>query len=94
MDTVLQGLSKVTCYIDDILITGDTEQEHLQNLEQVLQRLRQYRIQARRPKCAFMEESLEYLGHKIDATGLHTTTRKMEAISQAPQPKNIQELRC
>ena len=40
-----------------------------------------------------MEESLEYLGHKIDATGLHTTTRKMEAISQAPQPKNIQELR-
>ena len=38
-------------------------------------------------------KSVEYLGHKIDATGLHTTTRKMEAISQAPQPKNIQELR-
>ena len=93
MDTVLQGLSKVMCYIDDILITGDTEQEHLQNLEQVLQRLRQYGIQAKRAKCAFMEESVEYLGHKIDATGLHTTTCKMEAISQAPQPKNIQELR-
>ena len=50
----------------------------MQNLEQVLQRLPQYRIQERRGKCGFMEESVEYLGHKIDATGLHTTTRKME----------------
>ena len=57
----------------------------MQNLEQVLQRLPQYRIQERRGKCGFMEDSVEYLRHKIDATGLHTTTRKMEAISQAPQ---------
>ena len=69
------------------------EEEHLQNLELVLQRLQQYGIQAKRAKCAFMEESVEYLGHKIDTTGLHITTRKVEAISQAPQPKNFQELR-
>ena len=93
MDTVLQGLPKVICYIDDILITGSTEEEHIENLERVLQRLQKYGIQAKRAKCAFMEESVEYLGHKIDATGLHTTTHKVEAISQAPQPKNIQELR-
>ena len=52
MDTVLQGLSKVMRYIDDILVTGNTEQKLLQNLEQLLQKLRQYGIQARRAKCA------------------------------------------
>ena len=34
MDTILQGMSKVTCYLDDILITGATESEHLSNLEE------------------------------------------------------------
>ena len=32
MDTVLQDLPKVICYLDDILISGTTPQEHLDNL--------------------------------------------------------------
>ena len=32
MDTVLQGLPRVICYLDDILVTGSTEEEHVQNL--------------------------------------------------------------
>lgn len=30
MDQILQGMEHVACYIDDILVTGLTEQEHLQ----------------------------------------------------------------
>ena len=37
MDTILQGLPGVICYIDDILVTGPTDKEHLQNLGQVFQ---------------------------------------------------------
>ena len=36
MDTILQGASGVMCYIDDILVTGATEEEHLRNLEEAL----------------------------------------------------------
>ena len=93
MDTVLQGLPKVICYLDDILVTGGTDEEHLCHLEQVLQRLQKYNIRARREKCAFMSTSVEYLGHVVDAQGLHTTLGKVEAISQAPEPTNVQELR-
>ncbi len=39
-----------------------------------------------------MRESVEYLGRKVDSTGLHTTNSKVEAISRAPRPKNVQEL--
>ena len=36
MDEVLQGIPRVICYIDDILVTGANEQEHLSNLKEVL----------------------------------------------------------
>ena len=93
MDTVLQGLPKVICYLDDILISGSTQQEHLDNLRQVLQRLEQYGIRARRSKCAFMCEAVEYLGHRVDAEGLHTLDTKVTAVLEAPSPQDVQELR-
>ena len=40
-----------------------------------------------------MEESVTYLGHRLDATGVHATSDKVTAISKAPAPQNIAELR-
>ena len=37
IDTILQGIPHVVCYKDDILITGESETQHLQHLEEVLQ---------------------------------------------------------
>ena len=93
MDTVLQDLPKVICYLDNILVTGSTEEEHLANVEKVLERLQKYSIRAKRAKCEFLSSSLEYLGHRVDSTGLHTTQSKVEAIKKAPQPTNVPELR-
>jgi hypothetical protein len=39
MDTILQGIPGTICYVDDILVTGATEEEHLRNLEEVFRRL-------------------------------------------------------
>ena len=93
MDTVLQGLPRVICYLDDILITGSTEEEHKSNVVQVLERLKRYNIRANRGKCSFFSESVEYLGHRVDSNGLHTTEKKVEAMIAAPEPTNVQELR-
>ena len=38
MENILQGLPHVCVYIDDILVTGATDEEHLRNLEEVLAR--------------------------------------------------------
>ena len=66
----------MVCYLDDILFTGSTNEEHLQNLELVLKQLNKYGIRAKRAKCLFMCPAVEYLGHRIDANGLHTTRTK------------------
>ena len=94
MDNLLQGLKKVTVYIDDILVTGSTQEEHLKNLEEVLTRLQRAGIRLKRSKCAFMLPSVEYLGNFISAEGLHPTAEKVKAILEAPVPQNVQQLRA
>ena len=93
MDMLLQGMDGVICYLDDILITGKTEAEHLSNLRQVLQKFKDHGVRARKEKCAFMKTSVQYLGHVIDGDGLHATDAKLEAIVDAPAPRNVAELR-
>ena len=39
MESLLQGIPKGCVYIDDVLVTGTTEQEHLANLTEVLCRM-------------------------------------------------------
>ena len=83
----------VICYIDDILITGKTRVEHLWNLAAVLQKLREHGLWIKKEKCEFLQPIVEYLGHNIDAEGLHALKSKVEAITKAPIPRNVQELR-
>ena len=47
----------------------------------------------KKSKCAFLQPSVEYLGHQIDAEGRRATTEKLQAILHVPSPKNVQELR-
>ena len=76
MDTILQGVPGVVCYIDDILVTSATDAEHLRSLKLVLLRLQKYGVKLKRSKCRFMEESAEYLEHRLDSQGLHPTDEK------------------
>ena len=48
----------------------------------------------KKAKCKFMQESVQYLGYIVDAQGLHTSPDKIQAIKEAPQPKNQQQLRA
>ena len=90
MDIILQGIPHTICYIDDICVTGANDDEHVHNLEG---RLKHHGITVKPSKCKFFCESVEYLGHVVDAEGLHAKSDKIDAIVNAPKPQNIQELR-
>ena len=47
----------------------------------------------RREKCVFLDPSVVYLRHKIDAQVLHLVVEKVEAIRKAPRPRNVTELK-
>ncbi|CAM4584726.1 unnamed protein product [Caretta caretta] len=88
MDQILCGLPGVQCYPDDILVTGRNEVDHLKNLEATLQRLEEYSLRVCKDKCEFFQSSVEYLGHIMDAAGLHKAPAKVKA----PPFRNVSQL--
>ena len=94
MDEILSGIPGVICYIDDILITGSNDAEHFERLEEVLKRLQQHGLRLKKEKRRFMQPSVEYLGHLVDAVGIRPLPSKLEAIVNAPAPVNVQQLRA
>ncbi len=93
MESLLQGIPHVAMYLDDILIMGKTEEEHLSNLDQVLKRISQAGLRLKQCKCSFQAESVTYLGHQISAQGLYPVPEKVRAIKEAPKLGNVSELK-
>jgi len=46
----------------------------------VLQRLRDYGLRLSPEKCHFFQLSVKYLGHVVDAQGVHTDPDKTSAL--------------
>ena len=91
LDTLLQGIPGVWVYLDDILISGQSEEEHLARLSEVLRRLAESGMRLKEEKCNFLLSSVEYLGHVISSKGSSTSDTKVTAISNAPSPTNESE---
>ena len=53
-------------------------------------RLQEYGLRLKKEKCS---PSVEYLGYIVDKDGLRTTPAKVEAITSAPEPRLVHELR-
>ena len=87
MDSILQGIFHVICYIDDILNAGTTVAEHYSNLEEILKRLQENGVYLKQEKCSFFRDSFEYLRHCISANRVHTTREKIQAILETLESK-------
>ena len=48
IEQILQGIPGVQSYLDDILVTGKTDEDHLSNLESVLKRLSEFGLKIRK----------------------------------------------
>ena len=79
-------------YLDDMLISGKSESEHLATLE-VLQRFAGAGFHLKREKCTFLVPSVTYLVYRIDIQGLHPVPEKVRAIQNAPESHNQSSLK-
>ena len=93
MEQLLQGIQKTAVYLDDILVGGGSKQEHKELVTRVLQKLSDAGLRLEKSKCTLGADSVTYLGYIIDASGVHPTGEKVEAIRDAPAPRNVNELR-
>ena len=95
MDTALRGLINRHCfvYLDDIIIFGQSIEEHNNNLAIVLQRLRELGLKIQPDKCEFLKPELEYLGHIVTADGVKPNPKKIEAVKNFKIPTNPTEVK-
>lgn len=82
MENVLKDLPGCCVLIDDILISGESDEIHLENLHRVLQRLQECRLKLNPGKFHFMLDEVVYLGTTISAAGISPTKEKGDAIQQ------------
>ena len=94
IDNVLQGCSKFAMgYLDDIIIFSKTEEEHLEHLEKIFKKLREYRLKMKREKCDFFKKHLQYLGHLILEEGFEPLPQKIKSIKNMPPPRTAKEVK-
>ena len=74
----------ILVFFDDILMYSRSLQDHLQHLESTFQVLQQNFLLAKKSKCYFAQERIEYLGHFISAEGVSTDPENIMAIQKWP----------
>jgi hypothetical protein len=79
----------VVVFIDDILIYSKSEEEHVQHLRVILQRLRDHQLYAKFSKCAFWLREVPFLGHVISTEGIAVDLSKVQEVLEWKSPKSV-----
>ncbi|CAF1537985.1 unnamed protein product, partial [Didymodactylos carnosus] len=80
-------------YLDDILIYSKNEEDHLKHIKIVLDLLRKHQLFAKKSKCEFGVERLEFLGHIVSPSGISVDDNKVIAVKNWPTPKDLTHVR-
>src|SRR5271169_2451237 len=82
----------VIVFIDDILVYSKTMETHCQHVDEVLKRLRQHRLYAKRSKCEFGVTQLSFLSHIVSTDGLQVDPSKVDTITKWPIPTQVKDI--
>lgn len=93
MDSRLSRIPFTVVRVDDILISGRTDEEHIANLKKVLVKLSEAGLTVRVSKCSFMQDEVTYCGYVISKGGVRPMPENVEAVKNAPSPTNVKELK-
>lgn len=93
MNTVLQGLDFLFCYLDDILIASKDTETHQHHLFLLFERLNDYGLRINLSKCIFGVKEIQFLGYEINSEGIKPCTSKVDAIKNYPEPHSATSLR-
>ena len=84
---------EVEVYVDDILAKSKIEEDHVQILRKLFERLRKYQLKLNPAKCSFGVKTGKLLGFIVSNRGIEIDPDKVKAIQEMPAPKTEKEVR-
>ena len=79
--SIFRGMeSFVAAYFEDLAIHSATEEEHLQHIEIVLEKLASHGLCLNLAKCLWMERQVQFLGHTISGAAIRPLDSKITEI--------------
>jgi hypothetical protein len=91
--SALHGLEGCTSIHDNIIVWGNTPQEHENNLEACLSRLEKVGLTLRAEKCTFGATSVSWFGWIFSQSGISADPKKVRAIKAAGRPQSTEEVK-
>ena len=92
MENLTNDLPGVAVFQDDMLVSGQDANDHLNNLKRLLIRLNDKGLRGRHDKCQFAQPIVEYLGHTLSAEGISKGS-KVAAVLKMPPPTDVSSLK-
>ena len=79
-------------YLDDVIVFGRTEEEHLECLHVVLKRFHEFNLKLKPSKCSFFQSEITYLAHHISWRGILPSWENVWAMHEFPMPETYTQV--
>ena len=86
MQNCLGELNLTYCliYLDDVIVFSHTEEEHLERMCVIFDRLREHGLKLKPSKCEVFKTEINYLAHHVSKKGVQPSMKNLESIAQCP----------
>ena len=80
------NLTYCLIYLDDVIVFSHTEEEHLERMRVIFDRLREHGLKLKPSKCEVFRTEINYLAHHVSKKGVQPSKKNLESIAQCPPP--------
>ena len=80
------NLTYYVIYLDNVIVFGHTEEEHLERLCVVFERFREFNLKLKPSKCSFFQSEIVYLAHHVSRRGILPSRENVRAMQEFPMP--------
>ena len=86
MQSTLGELNLTYCviYLDDVIVFGRMEEEHLECLRVVFERFWEFNLKLKPSKCSFFQSEIMYLAHHVSQRGILPSQENVWTVQEFP----------
>ena len=86
------NLTYYVIYLDDVIVFGHMEGEHLECLCILFYWFREFNLKLKPSKCSFFQAEIIYLAHHVSCEGIHHSKENVHTVEKFPMPETFTQV--